>query len=257
MVESTVNSNANPPASHASLWPAYRALMGTGLACAVLIVVVFYATKPIIEAKRVAQLEAAIFKVLPGTSHKRDFFLSAEGEFFHPSAVPPAVQSTARKLYVGFDNQGVMTGIAIEAQGMGYQDTIRLLYGYKPGGQFISGIQVLDSKETPGLGDKIEKDPAFVANFDRLDVSLAEGKRTLLHAIVAVKNGLKTEPWQIDGITGATISSDAIASILQKSASAIVPDLFAQQAWMQALYDGADQALSSDQGSSLDKGGSP
>ena len=29
----------------------------------------------------------------------------------------------------------------------------------------VIGMKVLESKETPGLGDKIEKDSAFVAEF--------------------------------------------------------------------------------------------
>ena len=83
------------------LWPAYRALVGTGLACAVLIVSVFYATKPVIESKRQAQLEAAIFNVLPGTTNKIEFYLSVEGNVLASGA--GAVQAGAQKLYAGFD----------------------------------------------------------------------------------------------------------------------------------------------------------
>ena len=43
------------------------------------------------------------------------------------------------------------------------------------------------------------------------------------NAIVAVKNGEKTRPWQIDGITGATISTQAVASILHGSAGQWIP----------------------------------
>jgi electron transport complex protein RnfG len=84
---------------------------------------------------------------------------------------------------------------------------------------------VLDSRETPGLGDKIEKDPAFLANFERLDVSLSKDGTALAHPIVAVKHGKKTSPWQIDAITGATVSSFAIGDILRDSAGKWVPRL--------------------------------
>ena len=40
-----------------------------------------------------------------------------------------------------------------------------------------------------------------------------------------MKQGEKTEPWQIDGITGATITSEAIGNILNDSANAWVPML--------------------------------
>ena len=42
---------------------------------------------------------------------------------------------------------------------------------------------------------------------------------------MTVKQGDKTEPWQLDGITGATITSDAIGNMLNESASRWVPVL--------------------------------
>ncbi len=42
---------------------------------------------------------------------------------------------------------------------------------------------------------------------------------------MTVKEGEKTEPWQIDGITGATITSEAIGNILNDSANTRVPVL--------------------------------
>jgi len=43
--------------------------------------------------------------------------------------------------------------------------------------------------------------------------------------IVAVKTGEKEHPWEVDGITGATISSVAIANLLNNNASYWVPRL--------------------------------
>jgi electron transport complex protein RnfG len=45
----------------------------------------------------------------------------------------------------------------------------------------------------------------------------------LVNAVVAVKRGEKTQPWQVDGITGATISSVAVADIVRNSASFWLP----------------------------------
>ncbi|MCH8073139.1 MAG: FMN-binding protein [Proteobacteria bacterium] len=44
-------------------------------------------------------------------------------------------------------------------------------------------------------------------------------------SFTTVKQGKKTEAWQVDGITGATITSEAIGEILNKSANAWVPVL--------------------------------
>ena len=45
----------------------------------------------------------------------------------------------------------------------------------------------------------------------------------LAHPIEAVKKGEKEHPWQIDAITGATISSNAIASLLGRSTEYWIP----------------------------------
>jgi electron transport complex protein RnfG len=206
-------------AAHPPIWPLYRALVGVGLVCGLLIVSVFVLTGPVIARNEAAALQRAVFQVLPGAVSKASFELGPDGSF------QPAAQGSAPQLTVhaGYDADGHLVGVAIEAQGMGYQDTIRLLYGYAPQSQAIVGMEVLSSKETPGLGDKIEKDPAFRANFRALDVSLAADGESLQHPVEAVKSGSKNLPSQIDGITGATISSQAIAAILRQSSAQWVP----------------------------------
>lgn len=215
------------------VWPIYRALVGIASLCAVLIVTAYYVTRPVIAAKRTAQLEHAIFKVLPGAVTKSVFYLAANGKLTREA--PNALTTTGDtiSLYAGYDVEKRLVGLAIPANGMGYQDAIHLLYGYSPASQLIIGMQVLESKETPGLGDRIEKDQQFLGNFTALDVSVdivvePQGAHQqiatrLSNSIVAVKHASKTEPWQIDSITGATISSKAIATIIEQSASAWIP----------------------------------
>ncbi len=215
-------------------WPMYRALVGVGLVCGVLIVTVFVLTLPVIARNEAAALQAAVFEVLPGAAASASFVLADDGSL-HPAGDGSDPQRT---VHAGYDGDGALVGIAIPAQGMGYQDVIRVLYGYSPRDQAIVGMQVLASKETPGLGDKIEKDPAFLANFRQLDVALAADGQTLAHPIVAVKNGTRTAPWQIDGITGATISSKAIAAMLRQSSAWWLPRLYPQ--WTQLTHTGGD-----------------
>jgi electron transport complex protein RnfG len=126
-------------------------------------------------------------------------------------------------MFPGYDESGKLVGIAIEAVGMGFADQLKVLYGYDPYDQKVIGFYVLESKETPGLGDKIEKDQKFLANFDALDVSLDEGGEEIKNMVVTVKNGKKVNAWEIDGITGATISSRAIGDIMASSTSHWMP----------------------------------
>lgn len=200
-------------------WHMYRAMVGVGLLCGLLIVSVYLATKPVIERNKAEALQRAIFQVLPRASSSATFRLTDDGGF---AAVEGAAEG-GQLVYAGYDDQRRLVGLAVEAQGMGYQDVIRLLYGYSFADDAIVGLRVLESKETPGLGDRIESDPDFTANFERLDVSLDAALQSIANPIVAVKHGQKDQPWQVDGITGATISSVAIADILRRSTGRWIP----------------------------------
>lgn len=214
--------SASSPAP--SAWPMYRAMVGVGLLCGLVIVTVFELTRPVIERKRAEALRRAVFEVLPEARTSASYRIAEGGDGGETRFVPDeGGDPTAELVHAGYDASGGLVGVAVEAEGMGYQDTIVLLYGYSPAEEAVVGIEVLESRETPGLGDRIETDPDFVANFERLDVRLDEDLAAPLHPIETVKHGEKEEPWQIDGITGATISSQAIGDILRRSTARWVP----------------------------------
>jgi electron transport complex protein RnfG len=206
-------------------WHMIRALGGVGILCSLLIVFTFQATLPTITRNKAEALERAIFNVLPGASSRASFQVTDTGELVPFEGEPKGGEVLA---YAGYDEQGRLVGVAMEAQGQGFQDTIRLIYGYSTEKQQVIGMEVLESKETPGLGDKIIKDDDFLANFRALDASLTDDGSALENPIEAVKAGKKEHPWQIDGITGATISSKAIGDILRSSTEYMLPILYKQ-----------------------------
>lgn len=214
-------------------WHMIRALGGVGVLCSLLIVLTFEATLPVIERNKAEALQRAIFQVLPGATERVAFVLTADGGL-RVGADPAAGEHL---VYAGFGADGTLIGVAIEAGGQGFQDIIRLLYGYDPQRQLVIGMEVLESKETPGLGDKIIKDATFVANFAALDVQLDEAG-ALRHPVVAVKAGTKANAWEVDGITGATISSVAVADIIRASAVKNLPVLRRHLEQLQAGRDG-------------------
>jgi electron transport complex protein RnfG len=197
----------------------YRAMVGVGVFCGLLIVSAFQVTRPIIERNKAEALQKAIFHVLPDATTSTTYRLDESGGF----EALEGEGAGAQLVYAGYDDAHELVGLAVEAQGMGYQDVIGLIYGYSFAEEAIIGIQVLESKETPGLGDKIETDRAFLENFERLDVSLVDDQSKMANPIVPVKHGEKTHPWEVDGITGATISSVAIANILDRSTQYWMP----------------------------------
>ena len=209
------------PVRPASSLTMILALGSIALISGILVVSVFQSTLPLInENKRIA-IEKAVFRVLPGTYLRRDFVLSERG--LEPSLEPTNGSLPGITVYAGYDEQNTFIGVAAEAAAPGYQDVIRILFGYKPACECITGIKVLKMTETPGLGDKIAKDPEFLKNFVALDARLNETKDGLSHAIHTVKHGKKNQPWQIDAISGATISSNAIGKMLNDSAQLIIP----------------------------------
>ncbi|MBW2210698.1 MAG: FMN-binding protein [Deltaproteobacteria bacterium] len=215
MSSTELASRPAPP----SAWHMYRAMVGVGVFCGLLIVSVFQVTRPIIEHNKAEALKKAIFHVLPDASTSGTYRLNDAGGF----EVLEGEGVGEQLVYAGYDEKQELVGLAVQAQGMGYQDVIGLIYGYSFAEDAIVGVQVLESKETPGLGDKIETDPAFLENFERLDVSLVDDLSEMANPIVPVKHGAKTNPWEVDGITGATISSVAIAEILNRSAQYWTP----------------------------------
>lgn len=187
-----------------------------------LVVLTYQLTLPLIEENKRIAIERALFKVIPGAVSRRDFVASDQG------IVPAGDKTTAGTLvYAAYDEQGRLAGTALEAAAQGYQDVIRILYSFDPACQCIRGIEVLKMAETPGIGDKIAKDPKFKENFVKLDARLNADASGLANDIVMVKQGTKTEPWQIDAIAGATISSRAVARMLNDSARQMVPKIMA------------------------------
>jgi electron transport complex protein RnfG len=179
-----------------------------GLLSGLTIVSAYRLTLPRIQANQAEALRRAVFEVLPGAERMERLVWRPAGAGEAGGSLVPAGEGTAAvepSVYAGFAAGGRFLGYAIPAAGAGFQDTISLLYGYDPAGDRIVGMQVLESRETPGLGDRIYKDEAFVAQFRDLAVA---------PRLELVKD-TPTAPNQVDAITGATISSAAVVTILQ------------------------------------------
>jgi len=151
-------------------------------------------TKPKIEAHRLAELKIAITEVLP--PHQGYDEINADGII----------------LYVGKDSSDQLVGIACEAVGSGFQGKVSIMVGLTMDFTEITGIKILEQIETPGLGTKIVVDPSnrqdpywFPNQFKQLKTEPEIGM---------VKNVKPSNPNDIQAITGATISSQAVVKIL-------------------------------------------
>jgi electron transport complex protein RnfG len=154
---------------------------------------VYQVTDPIIQRNQAEALRRAVFVVVPGAETMQEVQITNDA-------------GASKMVYAAYDHAGAFLGYAIEGQAPGFADTITLLYGYDPARQRVIGMEVLESLETPGLGDKIkrEKNPAFPAQFENLAIE---------PEIIVVKDGRDAEN-EIDAITGATISTKAVVKAI-------------------------------------------
>jgi len=172
-----------------------------GLISGLALVGIYELTLPRITANRAAALRAAVLKVVPGSKRMQKLVLAG-------GSAAVSHDDKQEGVFAAYDARGNFVGYAIPAQGAGFQDTISLLYGYDPVRRRITGMEVLESRETPGLGDKIFKDETFRAEFTDLAVQ---------PQVVLAKHGEGDEPHEVDAITGATISSRAVVKIINQA----------------------------------------
>ncbi|MBT8486158.1 MAG: FMN-binding protein [Phycisphaerae bacterium] len=186
-------------------------LVVTAMLSGIVLAGAFQVTKPVIEANRMRELRAGVFTVVPGATRVRTFtwrdgrLVDAEDD---DGASGPV-------LYAGYDDDSSFRGWAMVGEGAGFQDTIRVLHGFDPTQWRVTGMHILLSRETPGLGDKIFKDADWVASFDALAVE---------PPITVVRDG-RDEAHEVDAITGATISSQAVVKIINEANAAWLPRL--------------------------------
>jgi electron transport complex protein RnfG len=147
---------------------------------------------PIEEAQRI-KIITAIENVMPEFNNiptEEMYLLPLEGDTI--------------KLYPA-KKDGILVGTAVETfSKIGFNGTIRLIVGLQPDGA-IYDISVIKHKETPGLGDKIEKQKSDFT--DQFKYKYPDN--FILQ--VSKDNG------DVDAITAATISSRAFCDAVQRA----------------------------------------
>lgn len=188
--------------------------------CGLIIVAAYQGTYDAVQENKRIAVERAVFKVIPQAKSIVEYTASPAGEIAKVGAGGTAPGSV--KFYAGYDANGQLAGIAAEGAAKGYADTVRILFAYDPAQGRIGGFGVVAMRETPGIGDKILTDQDFLANFP-LEARLSDDRMVLAHEIRTVKHGSKTNPWEVDAIAGATITSRAIGKAINDTAQVLVP----------------------------------
>jgi electron transport complex protein RnfG len=176
-----------------------------GMLAGLLLVTVYEATQPTILAYREKMMREAVGLVLQEpASFTTLFFIDGALTEDLPEG---AKEKDFERVFVGHDEQNNVVGFAVVHNRAGFQDQVKLIFGYDPKTGGLMGMKVLESKETPGLGDAIEKNMEFVGQFSKAFLPLQ-----------GVKKGAgKGDPHELDMITGATISSRAVIRIVNEA----------------------------------------
>lgn len=100
--------------------------------------------------------------------------------------------------YKAYNTDEQLMGVAFKASGRGYSSIIDIMAGMNPEG-VISSIKVMNHNETPGVGTRILA-TSFTSGFANKDSAALS---------------------QVQAIAGATVSSRAVISAVQKKAAEI------------------------------------
>lgn len=152
-------------------------------------------TRDRIALNKQKEIEEAIITVVPGTLSSQK--LHEEKDL---------------TVYGGKDKEGKLIGFAIQASGTGFQDKITFMLGTNTALKRINSLKIIEQKETPGLGAKITDETVFLRYWENKDCS-----GTLSLRKPAVRTPEELAPAEINAITGATISSEAVLNIINSS----------------------------------------
>ncbi len=155
-------------------------------------------TGAIIAENQLRQMESSVFEVLPGAVRVEPLGTAPSTLVQDDPETSREVEQTTTQIFVGFDAQDKALGYAFVGEGPGYGGAVRILVGVDGESGEILNLAVLNHAETPGLGSKIEE-ASFRNQFKgkTLDDPIAIGR-------------------DIDGISGATVSSRAVAEAVRR-----------------------------------------
>jgi electron transport complex protein RnfG len=162
---------------------------------------------PIIAANKMNETLEKIPELVWGDAAARHMAAKSGDTQITPGTIEVQKNGTA-SFYSLFQvtSKGEPAGWVVKTTGQGYADRIELLMGFNPEVTAITGLFILEQKETPGLGAKIVL-PHWQKQFI--------GKETD-PPLTVVKNGVSTSQG-IDAITGATISSRSVVGMVNRT----------------------------------------
>ena len=138
--------------------PAWRLLVTLGVAGALagfLLVFVFQVTAPIIERNKAERLAAAVQEVLKGPVRYDTLFVIDDRL---TDVLPDGVDARSfDQVYRGYDADGQLIGYAMAAGEPGFQDIVRLIFGYDYATSTLLALRRPGLKSGDDLSDTVDQ----------------------------------------------------------------------------------------------------
>lgn len=111
-----------------------------------------------------------------------------------------------------YENDG-NTYYIVSVRGNGLWDEIWGNVALKSDFETVIGASFDHKGETPGLGAEIKDNPSFSAQFQGKKIYNEDGDYT---SVVVRKGGAKNPQYEVDGISGATVTADGVTEMLYR-----------------------------------------
>ncbi len=121
-----------------------------------------------------------------------------------------------------FDAQGQLLGYTAQGHQQGYSSDVKVLVGFAPDGQTVRKVAILDQQETPGLGANAAQTRSQWNLWDKLRSFFAgsdEAEPTENAFLDQFANRTPAQFGEVDAITAATITSDAVKAGVRMAAT--------------------------------------
>jgi electron transport complex protein RnfG len=157
----------------------------------------------IANAERAAQ-QKALFEIVPRTRHNND--LLSDTLQVPESAWEGLGLKSGGDIYVARHTDETIAVIIPAVAPDGYSGDIRMIVGINADGS-IAGVRIVDHKETPGLGDKIDlKKNPWIMGFNGKSLSAPESSQWKV----------KKDGGDFDQFAGATITPRAVVNQVRR-----------------------------------------
>jgi electron transport complex protein RnfG len=163
-------------------------------------------------------LAIAYSVLLPRIEHNQQIALERSlSALFEDTSAPEfeLIDSEGPQIYRA-TSEGSLIGYAVRVATPGYGGVIHLLVGLDPELERISGMEVVEHVETPGLGGNIDT-TSFKQQF--------QGLQTRQEISYVKSGGASADENEIAAISGATISTEAVVDGINKTLDTAVQEL--------------------------------